>query len=183
MTSFTVVGINAVAWKPLHDCGCTCKVLDMSHLDRYEIALSNVNTYLKSFMITWAVSWLYILLLYVFDASNRSWDFVWDSLIREGTCKFIRILKIRFGSRFHLTNNNQLLWCLGRWKSDLSGDRGHGLYGFKRHTLNFRGWNALSDLTQVLIWPERRRSHTNLLWKRAPREISMLWSRVVIQQQ
>ena len=40
MPSLTVVGIGAVAWKPSHDSGCTCRVLDMSHLDLYEIALS-----------------------------------------------------------------------------------------------------------------------------------------------
>ena len=40
MPSLTGVGIGAVAWKPSHDSGCTCRVLDMSHLDLYEIALS-----------------------------------------------------------------------------------------------------------------------------------------------
>ena len=44
MPNLTVVGTDAVAWKPSHNSGCTCKVLDMSHLDRYEIALSKVDT-------------------------------------------------------------------------------------------------------------------------------------------
>ena len=40
MPNLTVVGIGAVAWKPSHDSGYTCNVLGMSHLNRYEIALS-----------------------------------------------------------------------------------------------------------------------------------------------
>ena len=43
MPSLTVVGIGAVAWKPSHDSGCICKVLGTSHVDLYEIALSNVD--------------------------------------------------------------------------------------------------------------------------------------------
>ena len=39
-----VVGIGYVACKPLHNSGCTCKVLDISQLDLYEMALSNVDT-------------------------------------------------------------------------------------------------------------------------------------------
>ena len=44
MPILTVVEIGAVAWKPSHDSGCICKVLDMSHLDLYEIALFSVDT-------------------------------------------------------------------------------------------------------------------------------------------
>ena len=44
MQSLTVVGIGDVAWKNSHDSGFTCKVLDVSHFDLYEIALSNVDT-------------------------------------------------------------------------------------------------------------------------------------------
>ena len=35
MPSLTVFEIGHVVWKPSHDSGCTCKVLDMSHLDLY----------------------------------------------------------------------------------------------------------------------------------------------------
>ena len=43
MVNLTVGGMEAVAWKPSHDSECACKVLDMSHLDLYEIALSKVD--------------------------------------------------------------------------------------------------------------------------------------------
>ena len=39
-----VVGISGVTCKASRDGGCTCKVLDMSNFDLYEIALSNVDT-------------------------------------------------------------------------------------------------------------------------------------------
>ena len=44
MQSLTVVEIDAIAWKPSHDNECTGKELDMSHIDLYEISLSNVNS-------------------------------------------------------------------------------------------------------------------------------------------
>ena len=44
MKSLTVFEIGDVACKSSHDNGCTCKVLDMSHLDLDEIALVKLNT-------------------------------------------------------------------------------------------------------------------------------------------
>ena len=49
MPILTVFDIGAVAWKPSHDSGCTCKVLDMSHLDLYETALSKVELDARAF--------------------------------------------------------------------------------------------------------------------------------------
>ena len=42
-TELDVVGIRAVAWKPSQDNGGTCKALDMSRLDLFEISLFNVD--------------------------------------------------------------------------------------------------------------------------------------------
>ena len=41
--SLTMVGIGVVAWKPSQDNGGTCKALDMSRLDLFEISLFNVD--------------------------------------------------------------------------------------------------------------------------------------------
>ena len=44
MPDLTVFEISADAWKLSQDSGCTCQVLDMSHIAIYEIALSNLDT-------------------------------------------------------------------------------------------------------------------------------------------
>ena len=57
MQSLTVVEIDAIAWKPSHDSECTGKVLDMSHIDLYEISLSIVNSRSARLLTSWTVSW------------------------------------------------------------------------------------------------------------------------------
>ena len=47
-----MVGMDAGAWKPLHDSKCTGKVLDVSHLDLYAIVLYNIDALFTRLLTT-----------------------------------------------------------------------------------------------------------------------------------